>query len=224
MNRYLARSGLASRRKSEEIILSGRVKINGKTIKDLSTNIDIKNDSVIVDGKLIKIHDHKYYLLNKPTGYTCTRKDRFAKKTVFDLLPKDDSLFTVGRLDKETSGLILITNDGDFAQNIIHPKFKVPKKYIAELENDVKSEDIKHLLTGVKLEDGPAKAISAKTINPREIEVTIEEGRNRIVRRMIRGTGNKVLGLKRISVGNIKIDIKEGEFRELTEKEIAQYA
>jgi pseudouridine synthase len=223
LNRYLARAGVASRRKSEEIILSGEIIVNEIVTKELSTEINPQKDTVLYKDKLIELPKYKYYALNKPTGFTCTKKDKYAERTIFDILPNDSSLFSVGRLDKDTSGLILITNDGLFAQNIIHPSNKIPKSYQVKLKTPIKASDIKKLLAGVILNDGPAKATNLELINQNEVNITIEEGRNRIIRRMIRAIGNEVDELKRISIGEISLDVKTGEHRDLKKEEINKY-
>jgi 23S rRNA pseudouridine2605 synthase len=222
INRYLARCGIASRRKSEELITSGRVLINGNPVTSLAIEVN-DSDVVQVDGETIKLPSYLYYALNKPLGYTTTRKDRFAEKTIFELLPDDKSLYTVGRLDKETTGLILVTNDGDFGQKIIHPTNKISKDYYIKLKYPIQKKHLEKLLKGVSLDDGLAKATELKAQGEKEIVITIEEGRNRIVRRMIKAIGNEVLELKRISIGEIKLDLPEGKYRSLTQKEVEKY-
>jgi len=223
INRYLARSGVTSRRKSEELIKNGLVFVNGTKVTELATEINPDKDTVEVGGEIVELPQFKYYALNKPAGYTCTRGDIHAERTIFELLPKDSSLFTVGRLDRETTGLILITNDGNFAQNIIHPTNKVRKTYLVKLQNPGTKSQIERLAKEIQLEDGVAKAVKANIINEYEIELVIEEGRKRIVRRMIKAIGNKVIGLRRTRIGDIFLDTKEGEFRELSSKEIERY-
>ncbi|MBW6431805.1 rRNA pseudouridine synthase [Patescibacteria group bacterium] len=222
INRFLARCGVASRRKSEELILNGRVLINGTPVKSLGTEVK-RSDEIQVDSKIIRLPDFKYFALNKPPGYTTTREDKFAEKTIFELLPDDKSLYTVGRLDKETSGLILITNDGDFGQKIIHPTNKIPKNYYIKLKHPILKINLDKLTRGVELDDGLAKAIAIKSLSEKEIVITIEEGRNRIVRRMIKAINNDVIELKRISIGEIKLDLPEGEYRALSKEEIKKY-
>jgi 23S rRNA pseudouridine2605 synthase len=223
LNRFLARSGVASRRKAEDVIISGRVKVNGRVVTELATEVAPVSDNVEVDGELVRLPVYKYFSLNKPAGYTCTRADAHAEKTIFELLPNDKSLITVGRLDRETTGLILITNDGDFAQNIIHPSKKISKVYRIKLRSFLTDEQLRKLRGQILLEDGPAQATTIKVISNKELELTIEEGRKRIVRRMIRAVGNEIVELERISIGHLKLDTKTGEFRELTPKEVAQY-
>jgi 23S rRNA pseudouridine2605 synthase len=224
LNRYLARAGIASRRKAEELITSGKVFVNGLVVTELATEVDPTEDSVEVGGEIILLPEHKYYVLNKPAGYTCTRADAHAEHTVFELLPDDPSLISVGRLDRDTTGLLLITNDGDFAQNIIHPSNKIRKTYFIKLQKPSNKLQIEKLKAEIMLEDGPARAVDTKIIGNKEIELTIEEGRKRIVRRMIKAVGNEVEELKRTQVGNIVLDVEIGQYRELTDKEVANYA
>lgn len=223
LNRYIARSGVTSRRKAEELILSGKVKINGATETALATEVK-ENAVVTVNGKRVELPDFRYYALNKPSGYTVTKDDPFARHTIFELLPNDSSLFPVGRLDRETTGLILVTNDGNFSQNIIHPTQKIEKEYLVRTKSPFSPEEIAALVKGVELEDGAAKATSAEQLAERDIRLVIEMGRKRVVRRMIQSFGNKVMGLKRERIGSISLgDLETGKFRELTEKEVAPY-
>lgn len=223
INRFIARSGVTSRRKAEDLILSGKVLVDGRVVRLLSTEIDENNSIVEVNGKNVSLPNLKYYLFNKPTGYTTTKSDPFAKHTIFELLPNDNSLFAVGRLDQNTAGLILITNDGDFAQNIIHPTKKIEKEYIVRTKISVTDNQLKALTDGINLEDGPAKAKSIKKIGSKEISLVIEMGRNRIVRRMISKAGNMVSELIRIRIGKINLDTPAGKYRELTESEVKNY-
>jgi len=224
INQFLARSGLTSRRGAEELIKSGKVSVNGLVISDLATQIDTNCDSVALDGKTIKLPKHKYFLLNKPVGYTCTKSDPHAARIVFELMPTDDSLISVGRLDRDTTGLLLITNDGDFAQNIIHPSKKIEKEYRVTTEMELTEAMVAKLLDGITLEDGPARAKRVKKLKSKEISLTIEEGRKRIVRRMLSAIGAEVTKLERVRIGEIKLDVELGHYRELTPKEISQYA
>ena len=224
INKYLARSGVAARRKAEEHILAGKVSVNGTVVRDLATDIDPEHDIVKIGGKGITLPNHVYYVLNKPTGYTTTRSDPHAKKTVFELLPEDSSLITVGRLDRETSGLLIITNDGEFAQNLIHPSKKIEKVYAATLKSNISDADIEKFTSGIRLSDGMAKFTKINLLTPRSVIVSIEEGRNRIVRRMFEGLGNEVQSLKRIRIGAIKLDVDEGKYRKMTEREVKKYA
>jgi 23S rRNA pseudouridine2605 synthase len=223
INRYIARSGVTSRRKADELLKSGKVFINDVVALDLSTNVDQKNDVVTVSGKKISLPAFKYYMLNKPAGYTVTREDIHARHTVFDLLPKDTSLIAVGRLDRDSTGLLLITNDGDFAQDIIHPSKKIEKEYLVVVKRPLDNNQIDCLTTGVRLDDGMARAVKVRTISNKELVITMTEGRKRIVRRMITAIGSEVYALKRLRIGDIKLDINVGGYRELSKKEISSY-
>lgn len=222
INRYIARSGVTSRRKAEELIKSEKVLVNNIIETDLSRDIS-DTDVVNVNGKIIKLPDYQYYILNKPVGYTTTREDIHAKKNVFELLPNEASLFTVGRLDKNTSGLLLVTNDGDFAQNIIHPSKKVNKVYEVITEKDIDNKQIDELSNPIKLNDGTVNILALKKISNRKIIITICVGKNRIVRRIFESIGNNVKELNRVQVGKIKLDIEYGKFRKLTEEENKYY-
>lgn len=222
LNRFLARSGISSRRKADEIIKSGVVFVNDKNITNMGYQVK-KEDTVYVNKAQINLPKFTYLALNKPTGVACTRYDKNNPKNVFQYLPEDKTLFTIGRLDKNTSGLILITNDGEFGQNIIHPRNKIEKEYLVTLKSPISDSEIKKLLEGVLLADGVAKAKKIKKINKKKIILIIEEGRNRIIRRMISALQNEVIRLKRIRIGDILLDTKIGQFRELKDKEISRY-
>lgn len=223
INRYIARSGVSSRRKAEELIQTGAVFVNGKVVTSLTTNIDTENDTVKVNGKLIKLPEYKYYMLAKPVGYTVSRDDFFARHTIFELLPKDNSLFAVGRLDRDTSGLLFVTNDGDFAQNIIHPSKKIEKEYIVDTKYPITKEAKVDLVKGVHLDDGVAKAKKVKEQKSTILDIIMEEGRKRIVKRMIIAVGNEVRALHRKRIGDIVLDIPIGQYRVLTKEEIEKY-
>lgn len=222
LNRYIARSGICSRRKAEKLIIEGRVYVNDKQTTNLSYKT-LNNDVVKINNKIITLPKFVYYALNKPIGYTTTKSDRFAKKTIFELLPNDKGLFNVGRLDKNTTGLIIVTNDGEFGQNIIHPSKKIEKEYKVKTKNPINQTHAKELENGLELDDGFAKANKVKLISNKSMIITIEEGRNRIIRRMIKAINNDVAELERIRIGNFKLDTKPGEFRNLTKEEIDYY-
>jgi 23S rRNA pseudouridine2605 synthase len=223
INQYIARAGVCSRRKAEDFIKSGSVFVNGKRVCAFATEVDVKKDMVVVGGEEIKLPSYKYYMFAKPVGYTVTRDDKYAKHTIFDLLPEDSSLIAVGRLDRDTSGLLLVTNDGDFAQNVIHPSKKIEKEYVVDTKFPITDEAITDLCKGVKLDDGPAKAKRVMKIKDNILNIVIEEGRKRIVKRMIIAVGNEVRSLHRNRIGDIVLDIPIGKYRELSEKEITSY-
>lgn len=227
INKYLASCGLASRRKAEELILNGKVVVNGNTVRELAFDVDEKSDKVYVDGKVVKLKSDKvYYMLNKPVGVISASSADHGDKTVIELIDdKEHRLFPVGRLDKDSEGLIFITNDGDFSYVLTHPKFSKEKKYTAILKGAVDNRDIKKLLKGVMLDDKLATANSVRFIKDIRgnslIEIVISEGRNRQVRRMCEIIGHPVLSLRRTSEAGIDLgDLKIGEYRELTEDEV----
>lgn len=229
LNKFLANSGVASRRKSEKIIEAGRVKINGKIITDLSTRVN-KDDIVLVDDKEINlIEDNLYILLNKPIGFTSTVKDPHAKRTVLDLLQLNGRrLYPVGRLDKDSCGALLISDDGDFTYKLTHPKHDIFKTYFVIVEGITEDKDLKKLENGVVIDEYKTnKAVVEKLQtkdNKTELNITIGEGRNRQVRKMFQSIGHKVIYLKRISIGEVKLgDLPEGKFRNLTKEELKYF-
>jgi 23S rRNA pseudouridine2605 synthase len=222
LNRYIARSGVTSRRKADELILSGKVFVNDKVSSELGKIVE-PGDRVVVNGEEISLSEKVYLAFNKPTGYATTKSDPHERHTIFDILPNDSSLFPVGRLDRDTSGLLIITNDGNFAQNIIHPSKKIEKEYIVRTKNEITDDQTESLQKGIELEDGFAKPKIVVKNNSRELMITIEMGKKRIVRRLVNAVGNEVSGLVRTRIGDIKLDIPVGQTRALTGKEVAQY-
>lgn len=228
INKYIASTGFCSRRKAEQIIFSGRVKVNGKRITELSTQVDENNDKVMIDDKVIRAEERKIYiLLNKPEGYITTAKDQFDRKSVIDLVDVKERVYPVGRLDYETSGLLILTNDGDLTMDITHPSKKIAKVYRAIVKGKVSEKSKVHFENGLEIEDyitSPAKMKILKydKINNRSfLEVTIYEGRNRQVRKMLRKIGNPVLRLRRVGIGGLRDSSLEiGKCRELTKEEI----
>lgn len=226
LQKYIADCGVASRRKAEELIKQGRVKVNGTVVNEMGIKVCDK-DLVEVDGKVIKPENKKVYiLLNKPSGYVTTAKDQFGRPTVLDLLKGvRERVFPVGRLDYETTGLLILTNDGDFTYKITHPKHEIEKTYLATIKGIPTSEEISRFERGLKIEDyitAPAKLrIITKNEGTCVIEVTIHEGRNRQVRKMCEAIGHPVLSLKRISLGKLTLgNLAEGDWRELTPREV----
>lgn len=229
LQKFLANSGICSRRKAEEYILAGKVKVNGQAIKELGLKVNPDKDEVLFNNKLVKINDNKVYiLLNKPIGYVTTVKEQFDRLTVIDLV-KDvkEKVLPVGRLDMYTSGAIILTNDGDFIYQITHPKYEIEKTYQATVQGIVTKEDIAKLEKGVLIEDyisGKAKAKILKIDEEKKIsriQITIHEGKNREVRKMCQAIGKKVLALHRSKIENIDVkNLKIGEWRYLTKKEV----
>ena len=229
LQKYLANCGIASRRKSEELIAQGRVKVNGSTVTEMGYKI-LHTDVVEVDGKIIGLEKNKVYiLLNKPTGYVTTSKDQFGRPTVLDLV-KDirERIFPVGRLDYDTSGLLILTNDGDFTYRYTHPSHEVKKVYTAKVSGILLREEIHAFENGLEIENYITSPAKLKVVGSdgknSTIEVTIHEGKNRQVRKMCEKIGHVVLSLKRISIGGISLgDLPEGKWRKLTENELKSF-
>lgn len=229
INRYIAMSGIASRRGAETLILEKKVKVNGKVVTDLATEINEANDTVTVEGKkIVPTAHYTYIILNKPKGCVCTVKDDKGRKTVMDYLKDFESkrLFPIGRLDFDTEGLLLLTNDGDLSYKLTHPSHEIPKTYVAKIESEVPESDLAILrkgivLDGVKLHTSKIKLLGVENGMYR-YEVTIFEGKNRQVHRMFESIGKEVVFLKRTGVGSLKLGgLARGANRYLTDKEIA---
>jgi 23S rRNA pseudouridine2605 synthase len=227
LQKFLANAGVASRRKAEELITSGRVKVNGRVVTELGTKIDDAKDVVVVSGKQIKSAEPIWIALHKPRGYLSTRQDPQGRPTVYDLLPPAlHGLFYVGRLDLDSEGLLLLTNDGDTANRLLHPRYEVERVYEVLVRGELKPDRIEQLLAGVELDDGVATAQSIKVLglarNEMRLRIVLREGKKREVRRMLWAVGHKVLRLKRLSYGPIKLGrLPEGKWRKLTEAELA---
>ncbi len=228
LQKYIAKSGVASRRKAEELILEGKIQVNGKTITELGTKVNPEKDIVTYNGKRLKIEEEfVYILLNKPIGYVTTVKDQFGRDSVLDLVKIKEHLVPVGRLDMYTSGALILTNDGDFVYKVTHPKHEIEKTYTVTIKGIVKNEEVEMLRKGVKIEDyttKPAKVKILKTDEEKNIsrlEITIHEGKNRQVRKMCESIGHKVLALHRSKIAGIGVkDIPLGKWRFMKEKEI----
>ena len=229
INKYIALCGVASRRKAEELILAGRVTVNDEVMTELSYKVDEENDIVKVDDKLIKEENKLVYiLLNKPEGYITTVKDQFDRPSVLDLVSDiKERVYPIGRLDYETSGLLLLTNDGDLTYKLTHPKHEVDKTYVARVKGKLTKEEIERFKTGLKIEDYTTALAKLKVIKYDEqrdsslLEIKIQEGKNRQVRKMCKAINHPVLRLRRSAMGKIKIgDCEIGKYRYLTEDEI----
>lgn len=231
LQKYLANNGVAARRKCEEYILDGRVKVNGKTVTELGTKIEPEKDIIEFDGKKVeKVEKHVYILLNKPIGYVTTVKDQFDRPTVLDLVKVKEKILPVGRLDMYTSGALILTNDGEFINKITHPKHEVEKTYTVTVKGIVNKEDVQKLENGVEIEDyvsGKAKVKILKTDEEKNfsrVQITIHEGKNREVRKMCEAIGKKVLALHRRKIANLDVkNLKIGQWRFLSENEISAY-
>ncbi|WP_130807118.1 pseudouridine synthase [Senegalia massiliensis] len=227
LQKFMAKAGIASRRKSEKIILDGRVTVNNTMIKKLGFKVDPKKDIIKVDNKEISLEKEKIYIiLNKPVGYITSVSDQFNRKTVIDLVSKvDQRIYPVGRLDYDTSGLLLLTNDGDLTYKMTHPSHEVNKTYIAEVKGIPNNEELKEFKEGLKIEDYITSPADIKIIKKNKdkstLKITIHEGKNRQVRKMCEKINHTVIKLKRISFGDIRLNnLKEGDYRFLTDKEI----
>jgi len=227
LNKFLSKAGIASRRAADNLVAQGRVKVNGQVVTALGTVIDENNDKVLFDNKPIGLPDEfVYILLNKPTGYLVTCKDPGKRNIVIELVGEYGRVVRpVGRLDMDSSGLLLLTNDGELAFRLSHPRFKIDKTYEVKCEGFLTDESIEALTNGVELDDGmtwPANLeIISRTKNFSKFLITIHEGRKRQIRRMGLAVGNKVLTLSRVKYGDIAIgNLKKGKYRLLSEKEI----
>ena len=229
LQKYLAEAGIASRRKCEEYILQGRVKVNAKAVNKLGTKVNPDIDKIEFDDKLVKKQSktHTYILLNKPIDYVTTVKDQFHRNTVLDLVKINKRLVPVGRLDMYTSGALILTDDGDFVYKITHPKHEINKTYTVTLKGIVTKEEIEKLEKGVDIGGfvtSKAKVKILKIDNEKKqtrLEITIHEGKNRQIRRMCESINKKVLALHRSKIGNIGVkDLKIGTWRYLTQREV----
>ncbi len=226
LDRLLSKAGLASRTESAGWIRRGRLKVNGKTVRDPETWIDLDRDCVLLDGKPLRAEKKTYILLYKPKGYLTTYKDPDGRPTVYDLLAGFDQwIFPVGRLDQDSSGLLIMTNDTEFAEHITNPAYHVPKTYLVKASTLLSSEQLDQLARGIELKDGPTRPAKVRRVRDGEtrtvFEITITEGRNRQVRRMVEALGATVLKLVRIAVGPVRIGaLNIGKSRLLTREEV----
>ncbi|MDQ6527460.1 pseudouridine synthase [Nocardioides sp. LHD-245] len=229
LQKLLAQSGVASRRRCEELMLEGEVEVDGEIVTRLGTKVDPRRAVIKVSGRrLPPISDHVYLVLNKPRGVVSTMSDPQGRRTLSDLVSdRKERLFHVGRLDTDTSGLLLLTNDGDFAHRMAHPSFEVEKTYVAEVAGRLAKGTVADLLAGVTLEDGPVEVRRARVIataaDKSIVELVIHEGRNRIVRRLLDQVGHPVRQLSRTRFGPIELGtLRGGALRELSDDELGQ--
>ncbi|PYZ99187.1 pseudouridine synthase [Alteribacter lacisalsi] len=227
LQKIIAQAGVTSRRKAETLIGEGRVKVNGTVVKELGSKADPGTDEIEVDGVPIGKEEPVYFLLYKPQGVISSVDDHHGRKTVTEMIATDKRVYPVGRLDYDTSGLIILTNDGDFANTLMHPKFRIHKTYIAKVKGVPSKQKLKTLEKGIELEDGktaPAKVKMIKGNKQKDnaiVELTIHEGRNRQVRRMLEAIGHPVEKLKREQYGFLTLKgLNAGEFRELKPHEV----
>ena len=223
LNRFLAAAGVGSRRHCDELIAAGRVTINGKTCTDFSAQPD-RRDHVKVDGKLVHVAAPLTIMLHKPAGFVSTRRDPHVCDTVFDLLPgKFSRLFNIGRLDAQTEGLLLLTNDGDLAQRLTHPRYKVEKEYEVTLDRPWDRALAPTLLRGIVLDGQRAKIARLHSVSPTRLRIVLRQGINRQVRRMFEAVGYHVKDLIRVRIANLRLgDLPPGDWRALTKRELSR--
>ena len=222
LERVLSKAGLGSRSEARRWIGEGRVKVNGRVAGDPDRWVDLERDRITVDDRPLEQAARVYLLLHKPAGYLTTYRDPQGRKTIYDLLPdRDRYLFPVGRLDLDTSGLLILTNDTDFAERLTNPEYKVPKTYAVKASRRLAEEDLDRLRHGIELRDGPTRPAVVNRLTGNKFEITITEGRNRQVRRMVEALDAKVEKLVRMAIGSIVLgELPAGETRELTEEEV----
>jgi 23S rRNA pseudouridine2605 synthase len=225
LNRFIAQAGLCSRRTADEWIAAGRVKVNGKVATELGTKVQVKEDEVTVDGRKVHPQALTYVLLNKPRDTITTTDDERDRRTVMDLLDAEkraSGVVPVGRLDRDTSGVLLLTNDGELAHRLMHPRYEVEKLYRVETDQAVTPQHIEKLASGVDLEDGPARADQVGFIDsPTRIGISLHEGRNRLIRRMFEALGYRVVKLDRVAYAGLTAEgLGRGRWRELKPHEV----
>lgn len=228
LQKYIAQAGIASRRKAEQIILDGKIKVNGKIVKELGTKVKVGKDIIEYNGKQIKIdNDYVYILLNKPIGYVTTVKEQFDRPTVLELVKTNKRLVPVGRLDMYTSGALILTNDGEFVYKVTHPKHEIEKTYTVTIHGIITIDEVESLRNGVDIGNyitKPAKVKILKTDkekNVSRLEIAIHEGKNRQVRKMCEAVGHKVIALHRSKIAGISVKTLElGKWRYLKKEEV----
>jgi len=228
VQKVIANSGICSRRKAEELIIAGKVKVNGEVITELGTKVSEK-DEIIVDGKVLEKEEHVYFLLNKPRGVITSASDDKGRTTVVDLIDTDKRIYPVGRLDYDTTGALILTNDGEFANLMMHPKNEIDKVYLAKVEGIATGNEVKELENGVVVDGNilSSSRVKIKKINKEReesfIELTIHEGKNHQVKKMLESVKLPVIKLTRERIAFLTVDkLKSGEYRKLSNKEISQ--
>jgi 23S rRNA pseudouridine2605 synthase len=220
--KFLARGGVASRRKAEEIVAKGLVTVGGEVVTDPARDVDA-GDDVRVNGKPVAAEAREVWAVNKPAGVVSTAREPGSRPAVVELVETEARLYPVGRLDADTTGLLLLTNDGELADRLTHPRYEVPKTYRVRLGKPIADRDLERLRRGVELEDGRTGPAEVRRLGEREVEIVLREGRNRQVRRMIEAVGNRVVALRRIRFGPLALGrLKEGGARRLSDAEIAR--
>jgi len=218
--KYLAHGGVASRRAAEELIAAGRVRVGREVVTDPARDVD-ESSSVSIDGREVTPESREVWVLHKPAGVTSTAREPGSRRAVVDLVDSPARLYPVGRLDADSTGLILLTNDGELANRLTHPRYEVPRIYRVSLARRPSDRELRQLRDGVGLDDGPTLPAKVSRSGPREIEVTLREGRNRQVRRMAEAVGNRVASLQRIAFASLRLgDLPEGAARRLEPGEV----
>lgn len=221
LSKVLAAAGVASRRASEELIFGGKVTVNGTLITEPQFRVDPHVDEIRVDEERIYGPQEKiYYLLNKPRNFVCSNKPLGRKKLVVDLFPPEKRLFTVGRLDRDTTGLLLVTNDGHFAQRVIHPRANIEKEYLVKVVQEVEADHLKRISAGAFVEGVYVRPVSVKKVRKGTLKVIVKEGKKREVRVLVEKTGLKITSLTRIRIGGLSLgSLVEGDYREMSSQE-----
>jgi 23S rRNA pseudouridine2605 synthase len=220
--KFLARAGVASRRAAEEIVAEGRVTVDGEQVTDPARDVGDGSD-VRVDGRPSRAERTETWALNKPAGVVSTAREPGRRRAVVELVDSAARLYPVGRLDADSTGLILLTNDGELANRLTHPRYEVPKAYRAQLLRPPSEQDLESLRRGVTLDDGPTAPARVSRLGEREIEIEIHEGRNRQLRRMAEAVGNEVLALERVRFGSLELgSLRPGEARRLSDDELGR--
>lgn len=232
LQKFLQKAARVSRRKADQLIAHGRVKVNGRVVKEYWYDVDLEKDIVTLDGKELSLsQSNLYYLFNKPSGYITTMSDPQRRPTVWDFVKDkvEDRVFPVGRLDRNTEGLLILTNDGEFANRLMHPRYKIPKKYQAIVDGILTEKEIEKLRSGVRLKDGyktlPAKVkVVERTKNKTTVQIEIKEGKKRQVKKMFLAVGHRVLYLKRLAIGPLTLKgiEKAGEIKKMSKMELKQ--
>jgi 23S rRNA pseudouridine2605 synthase len=219
--KYLAHSGVASRRQAEEIVRAGRVSVNGEVVRDPARDVG-EGDEIRVGGELVATEAREVWAVNKPAGVVSTAREPGRRRAVVELAGSEARLYPVGRLDVDSTGLLLLTNDGDLANRLTHPRYEVEKAYRVELRRPPSEADLRRLAEGVELDDGITAPAGVERRGEREVEIVLREGRNRQVRRMAEAVGNQVVALQRVRFGPLELgDLAEGDSRRLTAQEVA---
>lgn len=228
LHKFLSRCGISSRREGERLILEGRVKVNGDTVHTLGTTVDPLNDQVEVDGVMLQPPHHIYIILNKPKGYITSVKDEKGRPTVMKLLTGvEERVYPVGRLDRDSEGLLLFTNHGELAYRLMHPRYHMEKRYRVRLTGTPKEEDLNRLRKGIRLRDGKTAPAEIRVVSrgkrETEVEVVLKEGRKRQIRRMFKAIGYPVISLVRVAMGHLTLKgLPQGQYRYLSPQEIEE--